>query len=312
MRALIQNDLRQRVRARRWWILLGLWTLVQFLILIPVREAGESAQVFQFGPEASFGLGPLMFGTLALLVLGLTCLVIPSLTATAINGERERGTLAVLQTTLYTPVDIALAKFASAWITATAFLVATLPLALWCYLEGGLSLWRTAAVYLVLFVMTGVLLAIGLACSALFRKPTLSAVIAYLAVGTLTFGTLIAFGLASATASYGPYGSQDIGARWVLLAPNPFVVLADAAPRSERNLDDPLGAIQESVRYMRDPEPVYFDGSGRPQQPEPKVPGPVWPTGLAINLVIASGAFAITVQKLKVPVRKLAPGHRVA
>jgi ABC-2 type transport system permease protein len=317
VRALVQNELRQRVRARRWWILLGLWTLLQFLIMIPVRAAGQNSQNFLYGSDSDIPLGPLMFGTLALLVLGLSCLVIPSLTATAINGERDRGTLAVLQTTLYTPVQIAAAKFLSAWISATVFIVATLPIALWCYIEGGVSFWRAAAVYLVLFVITGVLLAVALAASALFRKPALSAVIAYLAVGALTIGTLIAFGLAQATAPRtGPYGTQETGARWVLLAPNPFVVLADAAPRSERYLDDPLAAIQEGIRYLREPEPVFIDAPrGEPNGnlfQERDEPSPVWPTGLTVDLALAGLALALTVQRLQVPVRRLAPGHRVA
>jgi ABC-2 type transport system permease protein len=317
MRALIQNELRQRVRARRWWVLLGLWTIIQFLITLAVRAAGQSSQDFLYGPEADIPLGPVMFGSLALLVLALSCLVIPSLTATAINGERDRGTLAILQTTLYKPVEIAAAKFLSAWTTAAVFLVATIPIALWCYIEGGVALWRAAAVYLVLFVMAGVLLAVALAASALFRKPALSAVIAYLAVGALTLGTLILFGLAQATAPRtGPYGNQEVGARWVLLAPNPFVVLADAAPRSERTLDDPLAEIQESIRYLRDPEsgPTVeggFDpGSGSFDETEDL--SPVWPIGLAIDLTIALLALVLTVQRLQVPVRHLAPGHRVA
>ena len=336
MKALIGSELRQRVRARRWWLLLGLWTLFQFGIMIPIRAAGRRSQEFLLDPGSAIPLGPLMFGSLALLVLALSCLVIPSLTATAINGERDRGTLAVLQATLYNPIQIAMAKFLSAWIVAGAFLVATLPIFLWCYAEGGVSLLRAGAVYLVLFVMAGVLLALGLCASALFRKPALSAVIAYLAVGALTIGTLVVFGLAEATASPS-FGVPERSNRWVLLAPNPFVVLADAAPRSEIDLNDPLASMQEGIRRIRDPQPIMMDvrpipdrrppGRGQmepPPAPRGELPPPglfrlehqpaplTWPAGLGIDLAIAALALTLVVRSLQVPVRRLAPGHRVA
>jgi ABC-2 type transport system permease protein len=313
MKALILSELRQRVRRRRWWWLIVAWTLALFLLMIPIRLAGQNAQDFLYGPRPAPPLGPLMFGSLAILILGLSCLIVPSLSATAINGERDRGTLAVLQSTLLHPAEIVLAKFFSALIVSGAFLVASLPIAVWCLLEGGMSLLRAATVYLVLFVMSGVLTALALAASAFVRRPAMSAVLAYGAVGLLTIGTVILFTLAHATAPRGRYYEPQIGNRWIILAPNPFVVLADAAPRSRAALDDPLAGIQESIRYLREPEPIYIDGPGS-QQPFPdQQAGPaVWPYGLAIDLSIAGLALASAISRLRVPVRRLAPGHRVA
>lgn len=318
MRALLASELRQRMRSRRWWVLVALWTVSLFLIMIPIRMAGQRSQSFYRRVE-DIDLGPLMFGSLALLVLGLSCLVIPSLTAMAVNGERDRGTLAVLQASLLRPRDIVFAKFFAALLTAGVFLAATLPIALWCYLEGGVSIVRALTVYLVLFVVAGVFIALALAASSLVRRPAMSALLSYGLVGLLTIGTGILFALADATAPrQGPYGTPERGARWVLLAPNPFVVLADAAPRSNPRLDDPLESIQQSIRSLRDPQPQFFDGGPREfrefrrlqrRQPDPP---PVWPAGLVIELSLAAGALYITMRRLRVPVRKLAPGHRVA
>ena len=41
-----------------------------------------------------------MYDVVVFFVLGLGMLVVPSLTATSINGDREQGVLATLQTTL--------------------------------------------------------------------------------------------------------------------------------------------------------------------------------------------------------------------
>ena len=325
MRALLASELRQRLRSRKWWVLVALWTAALFLIMIPIRIAGRHNSQFYFGDRADYDLGPLMFGSLALLVLGLSCLVIPSLTAMAINGERDKGTLAVLQATLLRPHEIVFAKFLSGLVTAGVFLVATLPIAAWCYIEGSVSFVRLAGVYLVLLVVAGVLVALALFASALVRRPALSAVLSYGLVAMLTIGTGIVYGIAEVTAqppvTTGPIESPDPGNRWLLLAPNPFVVLADAAPRSRVELDDPLASIQEGIRYLRTPEPIYYYESPannpnapprliRPQEPE-EVP-PVWPYGLMIELGVAAAAILVTIARLRVPVRRLAPGHRVA
>ena len=99
----------------------------------------------------------------------------------------------------------------------------------------------------------------------------------YLTVFALTIGTLIAFGLVTAlttetrTFTYaGDDGNEQTYTEqqtrtdrtWPLLAPNPFVVLADAAPRLPERRDpvtgellgrplDPLGSLGDSVREAR-------------------------------------------------------------
>ena len=60
--------------------------------------------------------GPLLFGAVTFLVLGLGLLVTPTLTSTAINGDRNAGTLATLQVTLLSPAEIALGKLLAAWV----------------------------------------------------------------------------------------------------------------------------------------------------------------------------------------------------
>lgn len=324
MRALIVSELRQRIRGKRWWILLALWTVVLFGILYLVRSAAHaqirSIQSFAPGDARGIELGPTMFGSLMLLTLILACLVVPALLSTSINGERDRGTLAVLQATLLGPWHIALAKFVAAIVVTTAFLAATLPLTLWCFVEGGLGAGRVAITYGVMLIVCAVLLAVGLAASTLVRRPALSAVMSYAVVFALSLGTLIVFGLSLLSAPTEevqvnvPNGQdftttqQVTGWRWLLLAPNPFVVLADAAPRStEVRLFDPLQGIRDGVRSLRrGPQPFFVVLA------EEADPPAVWPAGMAIELAIAAGAAAVTVRRLRIPARRLAPGQRVA
>ena len=319
MTALIMSELRQRIRGRRWWLLLTIWFSV-LLGLVALIRAGAQ-QNFYVSPEPRLQLGAIMFGSLALLVLALACVILPSLTATSINGERDRGTLAVLQATLLRPWQIVAAKLIAAMVTTAAFILVTLPIALWCMAEGGVGLGRASAVYLALFAVSIVLIAAALAASALVRRPALSAVLSYGFVFALTIGTLILFGVSMATVEPDPQTfERDPGARWVILSPNPFVVLADAAPRPEaQRIDDPLSGIREGIRSIRDPEPTYntpICRGRRCRTPPPSLPpsesDPVWPTGLAIELLMAGFAFYIATVRLKVPARRLPPGERIA
>lgn len=326
MNALIRSDLKQRTRGKRWWILLALWTVILFALLAFVRSAAIRAQqIINFEGrvrQIDDPIGPAMFGSLMLFTLILACLIVPSLTSTTINGERERGTFAVLQATMLRPWEIFLAKFFSGLLTTGAFLLATVPLALWASSEGGVGLTRLLATYLILALLCAVLLAFGLMTSTFIRRPALSAVASYGAVFVLTLGSLIVFGLAVVTAPKeeirvdvprGPSYTVEqsvIGWRWLLLAPNPFVVLADAAPRLESNrLPDPLSAIREGVRQSRRPPEAFFGAT--PEVEEEEAPA-VWPVGMAIEVGLAAAAAYLAINRMRIPARKLAPGQRVA
>ncbi|MGH2699870.1 MAG: ABC transporter permease [Actinomycetota bacterium] len=322
MKALILSEIKQRVRGKRWWILLSLWVTVLAAVTFLAR-LGAQAQLRSFGgfgeDVGGIPLGPTMFGSLMLFTLSLICLVVPSLTSTSVNSERDRGTFAVLQATLLKPQEIFLAKFASGLLVALAFLAASIPLTLWTMAEGGVGLGRASVVYVVLILMCAVLLSVGLATSAFLRRPALSAVMSYAVVFLLTIGTLILFGVSVITAptetvrvqeEFGDFTTQErvIGWRWVILAPNPFVVLADAAPRSNsRFVPDPLEGIRDSVRQARRPAgaPMSFGESERE-------PPALWPAGLSIELALALAAGYLTVGRLRIPARRLAPGQRVA
>ena len=196
-------------------------------------------------------------------------LVVPSLTATSINGDREHGVLATLQTTLLTPADIVIGKFLAAWAISLAFLLAASPFLVWAWIAGGVEIGRMLLAVAVLAFVLAVICALGLMFSALTARTIASAVLTYLSVAALTFGTVIAFLITmpilstqqsvrvkavpdawfeqhqSATAD-GKAISEPTPAdcvyvirdqttlhterTWWLLALTPFVVVADAAP----------------------------------------------------------------------------------
>ena len=136
-----------------------------------------------------------MYDVVVFFVLGLGMLVVPSLTATSINGDREQGVLATLQTTLLASADIVLGKLLAAWAIAAAFLVTALPFLVWAWFEGGISIGRILLSLLILMLVLAVVCTVGLMFSSLTARPVASAVLTYLALGALVFGTVIGFGL---------------------------------------------------------------------------------------------------------------------
>jgi ABC-type transport system involved in multi-copper enzyme maturation permease subunit len=245
-----------RIRAGRWRWMVAAWFLVLLGITALVRTAaGQSNLGFDADTR-----GAVMFGVVVLVVLALALLVAPALAAQSVNGDRERGTLATLQVTRLRAGEIAVGKLLASWGTALVFLGLTLPLALWCYAEGGLSVLRIVGVYAVTALLLGIVCAISLALSALLARSTTSGVLAYLTVFALTVGTVIAWGLLTAVTQDTVRASNQVcedytegdgntpptgtncrqvsyettvarpDRTWWLLAPNPFAVLADSAP----------------------------------------------------------------------------------
>lgn len=309
VRTVAAHEFRVRLRTGRWRVLLALWF---------VALAGQTALMWWAAKSVDqlHQRGVPVFGGLMLLLLSLSLLVLPSLSAQSVNGDRERGVLATLQVTLLTPAEIALGKLAAAWGVSLVFLLLALPMAVSTLFMGGVGVTRLLVTLLVVAVLLGVVLAIAQCWSALFARTGMSSVLSYLSVFALTIGTLIVFGLAL------PSTEKDHEVRtekvWWLLAPNPFVILADAAPQKHQaftlNSDqkattfDPLGGIASAVRDARDPN-HNTDALGLTNSADQR---PVWPWGLAFDALLGLSALSITIRRLRTPSRRLPRGVRVA
>ena len=359
-----RQEFRLRIRAGRWRWLLGAFFLV-LLAFTALLRTGLS----NLPPEELPYKGTVIYGGLMLFVLGLALLVVPALAAQSVNGDRERGTLAVLQVTRLSAGDIAVGKLAAAWGTSLVFLALTAPLVGYAMTQDGVPVGRVVVVTVVLALLLGTVCALSLFLSSVLSRTTTSGVLAYLLVFALTIGTLIVFGLATAVTAERftvtfevpcpseveppvrpgePFPPAPVPAQpgqfevcgtdtyessrsrmdrtWWLLSPNPFVVLADAAPRlpeqepgsvstGVRAADlDPLGQIGREVRGLRRiPMPVDEQGMVAPEPDDvEQVPPAVWPTGLAVNVLLGGGALLLTARRLRTPTRTLPKGQRVA
>ena len=356
---IVTLELRQRVRGVSWYVLLGV-----FMLLV-----GIVTFLLWLATSAWLSGGGGVFSTIIFFVLLLGTLVSPALSGNAVNGDRDAGTLATTQVTLISTWQLVLGKFLAAWITALAFLAAALPFLLFAVVLGEVSVATIATSVLVLGAELGVIAAVGVGLSGILTRPLFSIVLTYLVVAALSLGTLIAFALLG-TATQQPATSvsyqvlsstfdEQTGEQsdivcstaqtsthdvarfdyfWWILAANPYVVVADAAPgtfNADGYPSDLFGQIAVGVRSAQVPPEMfsednacdraatggYSDGgaySGQAYQPGPTpqetydTTVPSWFIGLAMHLLLAAGALAWAWRRTRTPASKLPSGSRIA
>ena len=351
-------ELRQRIRSTRWVAVLGVWTAILAVLTVLIRWAirrtfAGSTQTTDGAvdaaaalPAADVAAGRVTFGIIVFLVLSLAGLVAPALSATSINGDRQAGVLATLQTTLLTPAQIVVGKLLAAWVTALALLAAGLPFLVWVYLDGGTPLGRLLVTLGVLALTLLVVCAVGLGWSGITSRTSSSAVLTYLTVALLGPGLPLLFLLSVPLVTE----SERVQVRtqtdfsvsitdpsqctvltevrslthtersWWLLAASPYVVVADASPKptTRPGTDDPLAIIRDGVRDARlgpavpVEECFYDDVQDRERQRQRDALGVTWPSGLAALLALGTAFTAIAVRRLRTPTRTLPAGTRVA
>ena len=272
LRTVAGLELRQRVRSRGWVIALVCWFVVigavTSLIIAfthQVYDLGEAS-----GDQAAYSSGgPLAFGIITLFVLAMGLVIAPAFTATSINGDRQAGTLATLQATSLSALEIAAGKLAAAWLTAAVFLVVALPFIVWSVVLGGIGAAQVIVCFAVVLAEVLIVCAIGLGWSAVITRTVGSTIMTYLCVLTLSvlslFVMLLLMPLVTDDhATVRSWSQPDVetssdpehiaaGCRWVTLddasithteriwwlsAANPFVIVADAAPLPDAARDD--------------------------------------------------------------------------
>ena len=186
---IVTLDLRQRVRGVAWYVLLGVFVLLVLIVTVLTVIASNAWDS---------GGGP-VFSVVVFFVLLLGTLVSPALSGNAINGERDAGTLATTQVTLITTAQLVVGKWLAAWLTALAFLAASVPFLVFGIVLGQISAATIVISVLVLAVELGVIAAVGVGLSGVLTRPLFSVVVTYLVVAALSVGTLIAFGLGGAS-----------------------------------------------------------------------------------------------------------------
>lgn len=188
-------ELRQRIRSKRWIWVLAAWFVIIGAVTWLILAAVPMLLGFNSPGDHGPGAGPLAFGTITFFVLGMGLIIAPAFTATSINGDRSAGTLALLQATRLSALEIALGKLIAAWLTAALFLVVVLPFIALSMIWGDISIVQVLLTFLVVFAEVAVICALGIGWSALLNRTAMSTMMTYLSVVFLTVISLIVMGL---------------------------------------------------------------------------------------------------------------------
>ncbi|MFC0676181.1 ABC transporter permease [Brachybacterium hainanense] len=110
-----------------------------------------------------------------------------------------------------------------------------------------------------------------------------------------------------------------------LLWMNPFVLVAETAPALPQDLlgegDAPLDLLaylKSGVRWASNPQADVFRVQcepgipGYPEGVSGAMPWPVWPMGLAAWTLVGGGASVLAITRLRVPMRRISAGTRIA
>lgn len=342
-------ELRQRIRTSRWVVVLSVWAVVIYgVALLSWLATSGMTEPDASSPALTATRSVVLYSVTVFFVLGLSMLVVPSLTASSVNGDREHGVLATLQITLLSPWEIILGKLLASWVLAGVFLAVGVPVMVFSLIVGGIGFGTLLAALGCLAVVIASICAIGLMFSTLTARPVTSVVLTYLTVGFLVFGTLILAAVISplliervdrdvritrvddGQGRLSPPDQQCVWVKqardevrtdkiWGLVAVNPFVVVADAAPgrSASRQAFEPLGGISDSVRSFRaGPAAQRLDECWLEQVrswpgEDTADTGPVWPYGLGVLAVAGIGATWLAVRRVRTPIRKLPKGIRI-
>ena len=347
LRLVTSLELRQRLRSKRWYVALAVWTLVMMGIgALGLGPTLYSAQWEDVGPIAA-----MVFSLQMILVLFAMLLVVPALSAGSINGDRTAGTLATLQASLLSPAEIVLGKLLAGFLTGLAFLVLALPSLVPIALLGSIGILYMLRLLGVIVLLTLCVTAVGLGLSALTSRQLGSVVLAYVIVFGVTVVLPIAWGSTAVvlneerevTNYYSVYDDEysmeksrcvaeqveetvpRLDLSLPLLWGNPVVLLAEAAPTLPADydpLEDPdtdlLTTLKTGMRSAATTtHPVHSvhcspEDPGYPTDLGTPPNRPVWPMGLGLRLLVGVLSLLVAVRRLAVPVRHLGAGTRIA
>lgn len=165
-----------------------------------------------------------LYTVISAVEVGLVLFIVPSFTAGAIAGEREKQTLEILLTTRLKPIQIVTGKLASSISTLLLVVVSSLPIMAIVFSIGGINYVDLMQLVFMVFITAIFIGSIGIFFSSIFKKTIVATVFTYGTVLFLTIGTLATLLLALGVMSVNG-GDADVGYSVFVLLLNPIVTL---------------------------------------------------------------------------------------
>ncbi len=180
--AVYKNEMKANVRSVRFFLVLFAFNSILSALSF-LAFAGIMNQSRYFGQIS--GLTNI-YSTMAYIELAMFMLIIPTITAGSITGEKERKTLDLLLISKMTPFSIIIGKLEAAIHIVRILAISSLPVLSIVFIFGGIQWWDL----LLTLIITGFFLgSIGIFFSTISRRTTTSTVLTYFTIIILVFGT---------------------------------------------------------------------------------------------------------------------------
>ena len=183
--AVYKNEMKANVRSVRFFLVLFAFNSILSALCF-LAFAGIMNQSRYFGQIS--GLTNI-YSTMAYIELAMFMLIIPTITAGSITGEKERKTLDLLLISKMTPFSIIIGKLEAAIHIVRILAISSLPVLSIVFIFGGIQWWDLFILLLTLIITGFFLGSIGIFFSTISRRTTTSTVLTYFTIIILVFGT---------------------------------------------------------------------------------------------------------------------------
>ena len=240
MNPVFKRELVVRWRGGAVWLMLGVVVLLALLVWATYADQSSRQTGFDVLSQMS-RIGRELFQNLAAVqVLGWVLLA-PSLTATSISGERERGLLDALRLSRLSAAHIVWGKFGGALFFVLQIALGVLPLIAICFLMGGVAPDEFALAAWLQIVTAIFGLSLGLYFSSINRRSSGAIIATLMFALAWFFVSFIAAAIADTASRSTTYWATPIyKPLWLLGLTNPFFVALTTLQKNAGTLASPF------------------------------------------------------------------------
>lgn len=161
----------------------GILSLVTLLNMYSVIAQVKTTAVIQYSSFMD------MYKFVTTIEFILLLFIVPAVTAASISGERERQTLDLMLTTQMSAAQVVLGKLMSALSTLLLLIVSSFPAIAMVFVYGGIT-WEDVFSLLLCYLAAAFFAgSLGICCSAVFKRSTISTVVTYGVLIAVVAGT---------------------------------------------------------------------------------------------------------------------------
>ncbi|GHO83411.1 ABC transporter permease [Dictyobacter formicarum] len=229
--SLLTKEMRLRLRRER-----TIWVIITYVLFLGLLGwlflSNATSNYAGFAGNALSDIGSNLYSLLAQVQLCLIIFITPSLTSTVINGEKERQTYEMLLCSRLSAFSLIMGKLGASLINALLLIAASIPLFSLVFFFGGVGPAQIGSA-LVLYVVTTLWLgALGIFCSAIFQRPTISTAIAYMvSLAWMLFPLLLSIILLTSGQGYHFFQLYPVKSKLFFIW-NPLVALTNTTPNN--------------------------------------------------------------------------------